>query len=109
MPPGGLVRNAAVGDNKTYNRFEIGASYTRPISSWAWNIGLNYYYLTYPSAAVGREDNDYMLTTGVSKPLRDWVTWGLSAAYTSNASSQSDAYQYSKWTVLTTASFNTAF
>jgi tetratricopeptide (TPR) repeat protein len=106
VPSGGILHNVAVGKNKSYDRFEVGTSYMRPIGAYAFNIGLNYYYLTYPSADPGREDNYFSLSSGVSKPITEWFTWGVTASYTSNSSTQTDTYQYQKWLVMTTATFN---
>jgi tetratricopeptide (TPR) repeat protein len=105
---GGIVRNDADGDNKIYNRFEIGSMYVHPIKSFGWNVALNYYYLSFPSASLGREDNDLTISTGISKPLKEWFTWGLTASYADNISTQ-DTYVYTKLTIMTTATFNTLF
>jgi TolA-binding protein len=108
MITSGLIRNSADGKNKSYDRFEVGTTYAKPFGTYAWNASLNYYYLTYPSATPGRVDNNVMFSTGVSKPIKEWFTWGGFASYTTNASSQS-AYEYEKFVVMTTATFNTLF
>lgn len=107
---GGLGYNKAEGQNKTYKKLEVGVTYARPIGTYAWNAGLSYYYLTYPTTTPsnGREDNNTTFTTGFSKPIKDWFTWGVLGSYATNASSQA-AYSYNKITVLTTATFTSLF
>ena len=110
MPGFGITRNNAKGSNKTYNRYDLGATYARPMA-WGcgWNIGLNYYQMTYQNLIPDkRTDNDYTLTTGISKPIKDWVIWGLTGAYTKNASTDT-SFAYTKYTILTTATFVTNF
>ncbi|MGE3683736.1 MAG: tetratricopeptide repeat protein [Bdellovibrionales bacterium] len=106
----GVVRNIAVGDNKLYNRIEGGATYMRPVTRWeaTWSLALNVYQLDFPSANEKRTDFNVTLTSGVSKPIREWVTWGVIGSYSKNDSNLT-ANEYTKWTVLTTASFTTAF
>lgn len=104
----GYVLNAADGANRKFSRIDLGAAYIAPFERWknaSWLFGLSAYYLNYPSASPTRTDTDVAVTGGINKLLSDWVTWGLIATYTSNSSNVSD-YQYSKYTVLTTASFN---
>lgn len=105
----GYVVNAAKGDNKKYNRWEAGAIFARPIKwSAVWNFGLNFYQLKYPKETDGRSDFNLTLTTGITKPIKEWLIWGVSASYTKNDSSVT-AYEYSKYTVLTTATYITNF
>jgi tetratricopeptide (TPR) repeat protein len=105
----GYTVNAAKGDNKKYNRIDLGATYVKPISWGAsWSTGLNAYSAKYPSTSPSRTDFNVTLTTGITKPIKEWVTWGLIGSYSKNNSTiSSDAY--SKYTVLTTATFNTGF
>jgi tetratricopeptide (TPR) repeat protein len=109
IPALGYILNNAKGSNKTYTRYDLGLTYVRPIA-WGlgWNIGLNYYSMSYKNSDPKRTDTDYTLTTGVSKPLRDWVTWGLIGSYTKNGSTLSD-YAYTKYLIMTTATFSTNF
>lgn len=105
----GFVVNAAKGANRKYQRYEMGANLVRP-TSWnaSWSAGLNAYQARYQSADPRREDLNVTLSAGLSKPVREWVTWGVLASFTRNNSNQ-DAYSYSKYLLLTTATFNTAF
>jgi hypothetical protein len=110
IPVVDYMRNAAVGSNRTYNRYDLGVTYVRPIP-WEsnWNIGVNYYHMAFPgTSGPNRVDNDYSLTTGISKPVRDWVTWGLSGTYTVNNSTDSN-FGYDKYLIMTTATFVTNF
>jgi hypothetical protein len=107
----GILHNAADGANKTYDRLEIGTTYARPIGTYAWNAGVSYYFLNFPTATPGnsRQDSNFALSTGISKPFNNWFTWGVTGAYTDNASSQTSTYQYQKFLIMTTATFNTGF
>ena len=107
----GFMRNSAQGKNKTYDRLEFGATYARPIGSYAWSASLNYYFLNFPEADENnhRTDQNYALATAISKPVNDWFTWGVNAGYTDNASTQTSTYQYQKLIIMTTATFNTGF
>lgn len=105
----GLVQNAAKGDNKKYQRYDAGVIYVRP-TKWgaAWNIGLSIFKLHFPDAQDERKDFNTTLTTGITKPVRDWVTWGIMGSYSSNASNI-EANHYSKYTIMTTATFTSVF
>ena len=110
IPTLDYMRNAAVGSNRTYNRYDLGLTYVRPLP-WdlTWNVGFNYYRMVFPgTTGPNRLDKDYSVTTGVSKPVRDWVTWGLTGTYTVNNSTDV-RYGYDKYLVLTTATFVTNF
>ncbi|NJL26055.1 MAG: hypothetical protein HC902_13400 [Calothrix sp. SM1_5_4] len=69
----GYVLNAAKGDNKNYGRIELGATYVRPVR-WnaSWNLGLSLYQLTYPNAEENSTDFNTTLSTGITKPIREW-------------------------------------
>jgi tetratricopeptide (TPR) repeat protein len=101
--------NAAKGDNEKYTRIDGGVTYSRPVA-WesAMSLGLSIYKVTYDAADERRSDFNTTLSVGASKPIRDWVTWGVSASYIKNDSNLT-ANEYSKYVVLTTGTFNTAF
>ncbi|MBX3021671.1 MAG: tetratricopeptide repeat protein [Bdellovibrionales bacterium] len=105
----GYVINGAKGKNKRYNRIEFGSTYVRP-TNWgaSWSLGLSAYKLNYNVANPSREDLNVTFTTGISKPVREWVTWGVIGSYTKNNSNSSE-YTYSKYMILTTATFTTNF
>lgn len=105
----GYVMNAAKGENKKYNRYEGGVTFTKPWK-WdtTWNLGLAFYSLKYPDESNSRSDFNTTLSTGLTKPVREWLIWGLSGSYTKNDSNVT-AQEYSKFTVLTTATFITNF
>lgn len=109
LPALGYTINAAKGDNKKYNRIDLGVTYLRP-AFWetSWNVGLALYKVNYSSASPSRDDLNTTLSTGLSKPIRDWVTWSLIGSYSKNDSNV-DANEYSKYTVMTTATFVTNF
>lgn len=107
----GYVLNAGKGKNKKYNRIDLGATYVKPFN-WgegaSMMFGLTSYILKYPSATESRSDTNVTLTAGLSKPIKEWVTWGLVGSYTRN-NSNLDANQYTKYMILTTATFTTMF
>ncbi len=109
MGSAGIVMNAAKGKNREYMRYELGAMYVRP-TKWnaSWISGLTIYQLNYDNADEKRTDFNATLMTGVSKPIKEWVTWGLIGTYTKNDSNLT-ANEYSKYLILTTATFVTNF
>lgn len=104
----GYVLNAAKGDNKLYQRLEGGVTYARP-TSWdaSLTLGLSIYKLTFPKADEKRDDFNVTLTTGVSKPVKEWMTWSVIGSYTKNDSSLATTYEYSHWTLMTVGTFTT--
>ncbi len=110
MPMIGYSRDSAVGSTKSYNRYDAGITYARPIPwSMGWNVGLAYYRITYPGTSnPTRTDSDYSFTTGITKPIKDWIIWGVTGNYTKNSSNDPNS-QYSKFLILTTATFLTNF
>lgn len=107
---GGITYNSAVGDNKTFERFGASAIYGRPIGKYGFAFGILYYYLTYPviDPSQGREDHNITILTSLSRPVKDWVTFGVDLTYADNASTQ-QAYAYHKLTVMTKAVFSSLF
>lgn len=108
MANGGYVMNQAQGDNKFYNRYEIGATFIQP-TDWgaSLNLGLSYYFLDYKKHDDSRKDHNMTFSTGVTKPIKDWVSWNVTGSYISNKSSVT-ASDYSKYTIMATAVFNYA-
>ncbi|HMN67444.1 MAG TPA: hypothetical protein PKC28_02800 [Bdellovibrionales bacterium] len=105
----GYVLNDAKGGDRAYNRIEAGAIYVRPAwSNVTWNAGLMIYRLDYADATVKRDDLNTMLLAGLSKPVKDWLVWGVMGNYTKNDSSVS-INEYSKYTIMTTATFTQVF
>lgn len=105
----GYTVNDAKGDAKYYSRIDLGTTYFRPFQ-WGkekatWLAGLSVYTLDYSKATPKRKDVNTTFTTGFSKPVKDWMSWGVIATYSSNASN-STTNDYSKYTVMTTATFN---
>lgn len=101
----GYVLNSAAGDNKKYNRYEGGATYVRPIK-WnaTWSLGLSVYKLTYPDESNNRRDFNLSLSSGVSKPIKENLIWGLNASYTKNDSNVNEQ-EYSKYTIFSTLTY----
>ena len=106
LPMVDYVRNSARGKDKTYAKYDLGITYARP--AWwgtTWNLGLTFYQSRYTAMDTAeRIDNDYTVSTGVSKPIKDWIIWGLSGSYTRNGSTDAN-FEYTKYLVLTTATF----
>ncbi len=106
----GYTMNNASGKNKKFNRIDIGATYIRPMKwGYSWNFGLSAYDLNYADSDDSRKDFNITITTGVDKPIREWVSWGVTASYTKNDSTEEASYEYSKYTIMTTATFTTNF
>ena len=106
----GYVINNAKGADKKYKRIEGGVVFVKPIK-WdaSWSLGLNIYSLKYDGPSAERTDLNSMLSTGISKPIRNWFTWGVIGSYTKNNSTDTSTYEYSKFLIMTTATFNTNF
>ncbi len=105
-----VARNEAKGKNRTYNRYEVGITFAKPVwrtSSWATSLG--YYFLEFPDSDTNRKDNNVTLTSALAKPIRDWFTWGVTGSFTNNVSTESSQFSYTRYTIMTTATFNTAF
>lgn len=104
------TKNQAKGSEKLYNRIDGGVTYVRP-TKWnaSWSAGLSFYQAKYPNSALGRSDFNTTLSAGLSKPIKEWVTWGATASYTKNNSTDTSTYEYSKFVVMTTATFVTDF
>lgn len=109
MPLLAYAWNNAIGSNWTYTRMDVGATFLTPLyKDVTWNLSLLYYQMPYLNTSPKRVDNDYSLTTGFTKPIRDWVTWGVTGTYTENDSTDIP-FAYNKYTIMTTATFNTNF
>ncbi len=106
----GYVMNAAKGGDKKYKRIEGAVIYVRP-TKWnaSWSVGLNLFSLKYPQSTTSRSDFNSTISTGITKPIRDWVTWGVIGSYTKNNSTEKTTNEYSKYLIMTTATFNTNF
>lgn len=105
-----FARNEAKGKNRLYNRYELGVTYATPVwKSSTWSTSLNYYFLDFPNSTLNRKDNNVTLSSALAKPIRDWFTWGVVGSFSNNVSTVSDTYSYTRYTIMTTATFNTAF
>lgn len=104
------TKNQAKGSEKLYSRIDGGVSFVRP-TKWnaSWNAGLNFYQVKYPNSALGRSDFNTTLSAGLTKPIKEWFTWGATASYTKNNSTDTSTYEYSKFLIMTTATFVTDF
>jgi tetratricopeptide (TPR) repeat protein len=105
----GYVMNNAKGDDKKYNRIELGALYMRPVlqdSSLA--AGLNYYTADYNKAAIDRTDTNLSISSSLTRAWSETVTMALTGVYSVNSSNLS-ANEYNKFMVMTTATFKTNF
>ncbi len=109
LPSVGYAQNSASGKNKIYNRIDLGVTYVSPLP-WETNgsVGLSAYQMKYGSAETPRTDTNYTLTLGLTKPIYSWMTWGMNGTYTKNGSNIS-ANEYTKYMVMTTATFITNF
>lgn len=104
---GGGIFNMANGSESAYTRYEAGFNFTAPIQKWnaSWMAGLTAYYLTFPTKVPNRHDTNVTVMAALSKPVNEWLTAGVMANYTTNASDDANS-AYNKYTVLTTATFN---
>lgn len=94
--------NSAKGDEKKYNRLELGASYSAPLFLYPktnWNLSLTAYLQNFNKSVELRKDTNFTLQTGFKKSINDRWSWGTSGLYSNNASNVS-AFQYSKFTIM---------
>lgn len=102
----GYVINQAEGDNKFYNRYDLGVTYIQPTEFEAnWSFGISYYLADYNKGDAGRVDRNTTFTTGLTKPVKEWVSWNVTGTYVNNVSTES-ANHYSKYTIMAAAVFN---
>jgi hypothetical protein len=107
---GGLTLADAKGNNKTFNRIDLGAIYSTPAKKWKdTNLiyGLSIFTLDYNKSSDNRKDNNFSLLAGFSRPLNKIWNLGVNATYTNNASTVDD-FQYSQYALMSTLSFNWA-
>jgi hypothetical protein len=67
------------------------------------------YQLDYNKADDIRHDRNFVFTTGLDKPIKDWLTWSVSGSYTNNNSNIRSSYEYDKYVILTSATFTKIF
>jgi tetratricopeptide (TPR) repeat protein len=98
----GLVYNSAEGIDRLYQRFEVGSTFMKPIHWWdsTWSLGLALYQLKYPDASAARTDLNSTVTTGITRPVNEWVNFGVTLSYTNNNSDVSTS-QYNRYSVMT--------
>ena len=101
--------NNAVGDNKTYNKFELAGSYMMPWKYETTALGrLGLINTTYPTHTESRKDNEISLTGALTKPINEAFTSSLSANYTLN-SSNVDSSAYNKYSLTFIVTWNKGF
>lgn len=104
-----LSQNNAEGENQTYSRFDLGASYYAP--SWwnsTWTTALYYYNANYTKHLTGRKDNDYNFNLGWNKSLTERLSLNLIFSYTNNNSTDATS-KYDKFTVMSGLTWVGAF
>ncbi|MGE4132358.1 MAG: hypothetical protein AB7F86_12020 [Bdellovibrionales bacterium] len=106
----GYTINQAVGKNKYFDRIDFGASYSRPIG-WGSSLSLGFaaYWLNYSKSDDKRKDFSNTLTVGFTKPIREWVTWSTTGSYSKNNSTVTSTYEYTRYIIMTTATFTGIF
>ena len=103
------THNNAVGKNSIYDRLDLGLGYVgSTFWSMMYNTKLSYYLLNYSANANARLDKDYTLSAGLNKKINENISSSVSANYNIN-SSNVDSYQYKKWMVLLTMTYDKAF
>ncbi len=101
IPDIGYRINAAEASTFAFNRIDFGLTYTSSIfDSFMWNNRIAYFLANYES---NRTDNNYTLSSGVSKRINSHWNWGLMATYTINNSTTN---QYDKYNFVSTFSFS---
>ncbi len=84
-----------------FNRIDLGLTFTTALwSSFVWNSRLGYYLSNYEST---RTDNNYTVSTGVTRRINLNWNWGLIGSYIINDSTTN---RYNKYNFMTTFAFN---
>lgn len=106
----GYVMNSAKGKNRSYDRVETGVTYTRPFR-WesSLSFGVSAFKLDFNQADPKRNDTNYTLNVGLTKPVKEWLIWGVTGSYSQNKSNQPLSFEYDRWSVTTTATFMNMF
>lgn len=101
--------NNARGKNTLFDRFDLGLAYVTP---WVWNTTLlsklSYFRLSFPQNSNTRTDDSYMLILGLTRPLNDVMTIGVTGLYNINNSNVT-ANQFKKMNLMLTLAANKAF
>jgi hypothetical protein len=101
--------NNASGKNSKYDRTDLSVMYMAPtVWKMTYNARFAYYLQNYPQKADTRQDNDYSFSVGLSKPIDDIFSAGLTATYQINQSNV-EANQYKKYSIGPTLSANYRF
>jgi len=104
-----VSQNNAEGDDQTYTRFDLGATYFAP--TWwnmTWTGGLLYYNANYTKHETGRKDNDFNFMLGLKKSITENLSLNLTGNYIINSSTDSPS-DYNKYTILGGFTWSKAF
>ncbi len=84
-----------------FNRVDIATTFTTGVfAGFIWNSRAGYYLANYESR---RTDNNYTLSTGLTKRLNSHWNWGINGSYIIN---DSNTNYYNKHNIVTTFSFS---
>lgn len=101
IPDFGYQVNDAKSSTYAFRRIDLGLTFTTS-TFWdmMWNNRFGYYLANYES---NRTDNNYTLSTGVSRRITSHWNWGLMGSYILNDSTTNP---YNKYNFVTTFSFS---
>ena len=101
IPEFGYQVNNANDGAFAFNRVDLGVSYTQSVfDSFVWNSRFAYFLANYENTRV---DNNYSLSTGLSRRLSSHWNWALMGTYTINDSTTN---QFNKYNIVSTFSFS---
>ena len=104
-----VSQNNAEGDDQTYTRFDLGATYFAPMWwNMTWTGGLLYYNANYTKHETGRKDNDFNFMLGLKKSITENLSLNLTSNYIINSSTDSPS-DYNKYTILGGFTWSKAF
>lgn len=105
----GYTLNKADGDNQTYNKIDLAASYFAPLTKeWIWNARLGLANQNYNLNSSGRADNNIGLSGGVRTQLTDTLGLAFNLGYNTNQSNIA-SNSYNKYSIATALSWNASF
>jgi hypothetical protein len=104
----GLSQNSAVGNNATYSRYDLAATYMAPwVWDTTWTARLGYSNADYAKHTLGRADKNTAFMLGLRKPFSENFAGTLTGVYTVNQSTL-EASDYRKYMIMTTFSWTTS-
>ncbi len=93
----GYISNAADGENRAFDRYDVALSYLTPLGFWQL-INISRFAFYNAAYENDRTDDNITISNNISKPINPWLSAVLSLSWTDNASSV-DQFTYDKYII----------